>query len=258
MAVLFNGSTYAQNFDSLTTSTSASTWANDSTLTGWSLFSQPAPGNLITSYAGDSGTNTTGGFYSYGATGASDRALGGLGSGGAYFGSPGNPAVAGWIAFSAQNTSGATINSVNVAFNGEQWRNGGNATPQSMVFEYAFGPSFGTISTWTAPGGNFDWTSPVATATAAAVDGNAAGLVAGRGGQLNNLNWANSSTLWIRWIENNDAGNDHGLAIDNFTLSAVSNTTAVPEPSDFMGSVVAMLAAAIVVKRKLSRKSVKL
>jgi hypothetical protein len=129
-------------------------------------------------------------------------------------------------------------------------------TRSSMVLEYGFGNSFGAVASWTAPGGNFDWTSPLATATAAAVDGNVAGLVAGRGGTLNTLNWSNSSTLWIRWIENNDAGNDRGLAIDNFSLAAVSSTTAVPEPSDFMGSVLAVLAVAIV-KRKLSRKSAK-
>src|SRR5262249_27115537 len=41
---------------------------------------------------------------------------------------------------------------------------------------------------------------------------------AGRGGTLNNLGWAAGSTLWVRWVENNDAGNDHALAIDNVQL----------------------------------------
>ncbi|MGF1938374.1 MAG: SdiA-regulated domain-containing protein [Nostoc sp. ChiQUE02] len=219
MAVSFNGS-YSQDFDGLTTSTSTTPWSNDTTLTGWSLFSQPVPGTAITTYVANNGSSNTGSFYSYGSTGSTDRALGGLGSGGAYFGSPASGAVAGWIAFSAINTTGSTINSLNVAFNGEQWRNNGNTTAQSMVLQYGFGTSFTTVPNWTTPGGNFNWTSPVATATAAAVDGNGSGRVTNLGGTLNTLNWANNDTLWFRWIENNDTGNDHGLAIDDFSLSA--------------------------------------
>ncbi|PSB56134.1 PEP-CTERM sorting domain-containing protein [Chamaesiphon polymorphus] len=258
MAVLFNGATtYTQDFNSLTTSTGANTWTNDSTLPGWSLFRQPTPGTAITTYSAENGSSGTGSFYSYGTTGAPDRALGGLGSGGTYFGSPASGNVAGWIAFAATNNSGAAINSVNIGFDGEQWRNNLNPTPQTMVLEYGFGNTFGAVPTWTAPGGNFNWTSPVATTAAAVIDGNTTGLVANRGGTLNTLNWSNNSTLWVRWIENNDGSNDHGLVIDNFSLAAVPvpSPTAVPEPADFMGSIVAMLAAAIVIKRRIASKS---
>jgi hypothetical protein len=220
-AVNFTG-TYAQNFDTLTTSTSSTAWSNDSTLPGWYLFNQTASGTAITGYVGGAGAGTTGSFYSFGATGASDRALGGLGSGGTYFGSPATGAVAGWIAFAATNNSGSTINTLNVAFNGEQWRNGGNASTQAMVLEYGFGATFTGVTTWNSPGGAFNWTSPVATLTDAALDGNVAGLVSGKGGTLNSLNWTSGSTLWVRWVERNDAGTDHGLAIDNFSLSSAS------------------------------------
>ncbi|MEH2112017.1 hypothetical protein [Nostoc sp.] len=178
MPVNFSGS-YSQDFDGLTTNTSnTTTWTNDTTLAGWSLFSQPIPGSAIATYTANNGSGNSGGFYSYGSTGSTDRALGGLGSGGTYFGSPASGTVAGWIAFSATNTTGSTINSLNVAFNGEQWRNNGNATAHSMVLEYGFGTSFTTVPNWTTLGGNFNWTSPIATATAAAVDGNVAGRVA--------------------------------------------------------------------------------
>ncbi|MEC4813126.1 MAG: Calx-beta domain-containing protein [Scytonema sp. PMC 1069.18] len=226
MAVNFNGS-YSQNFDTLTTSGSSNAWSNDTTIPGWSLFRQPTPGTVITAYSANNGSSNTGSFYSYGTTSSTDRALGGLGSGGSYFGSPASGDIAGWIAFSTTNTTGSTINSLNVAFNGEQWRNGGNASAQTMVLEYGFGTDFTTVPTWTAPGNNFDWTSPVATATAAAVDGNVDGRVADRGGTLNNLNWANNDTLWIRWVERNDAGSDHGLAIDDFSISAVTTPTII-------------------------------
>jgi predicted extracellular nuclease len=218
MAVNFNGS-YSENFDTLATSGTSNTWSNDTTIPGWSLFRQPSPGTAIETYIGNNGTSTTGSFYSYGTTGSSDRSLGGLGSGGAYFGSPATGNIAGWIAFSATNTTGSTIDNLNVAFNGEQWRNGGNTNTQPMILEYGFGSSFTTVPTWTAPGSNFDWNSPIATSTAGAVDGNTAGRVANRGGVLSGLNWANNDKLWIRWVERNDTGNDHGLAIDDFSIS---------------------------------------
>ncbi len=35
--------------------------------------------------------------------------------------------------------------------------------------------------------------------------------------------------LWLRWVEINDAGADHGLAIDNFSFAANADVAAVPE-----------------------------
>jgi hypothetical protein len=219
-------SSYSQNFDSLASSGAALSWSNDVTLEGWFLFRQPATGPVaLTSYAVDSGSGNSGSFFSYGSTNASDRALGGLGSGGNYFGSPGPAAgnVAGWIALALTNSSGTTINALDLSFNGEQWRNGGNASAQSMVLQYGFGSTFAAVANWIAPGGNFNWTSPVVSATAAAVNGNVAGngggRVSNRGGSLQNLGWLANSNLWFRWIENNDAGNDHGLAFDDLSIN---------------------------------------
>ena len=66
----------------------------------------------------------------------------------------------------------------------------------------------------------FNWTSPVTGTTAGAVNGNTTGRVNSVGGTLSGLNWASGTTLWFRWIERNDDGNDHGLAIDDFSLTA--------------------------------------
>ena len=89
-----------------------------------------------------------------------------------------------------------------------------------MVLEYGFGSTFAAVTNWIAPGGNFNWTSPVASSTAAAVNGNSvAGLVSNRGGSLQNLGWLANSNLWFRWIETNDAGSDHGLAIDDLSIN---------------------------------------
>ncbi|MFN9933642.1 MAG: IPTL-CTERM sorting domain-containing protein, partial [Cyanobacteriota bacterium] len=227
MPASFSG-TYTQSFDTLAATGSGNSWTNDVTLPGWFLFRQPAATPVaITGYNADIGASNSGAFVSYGASNSTERALGGLGSGGTYFAGPSpapsvaSGAVAGWIALALSNTSGSAISSLNVSFNGEQWRNGGNTTAQTMVLEYGYGTSFDQVTSWVAPGGNFNWTSPVATGTAAAVDGNTAGRVENRGGSLDlsATPWAAGSTLWLRWIEINDSGNDHGLAIDDLAIS---------------------------------------
>ena len=232
MPITFTG-TYGQNFDGLALSGTNNPWTNDGTLPGWHLFRQPSASPVaITSYNADTGAANSGNFLSYGSSGSSDRGLGGLASGGAYFGSPASGSVAGWFALALSNATAAPITNLAIAFNGEQWRNGGNTTAQTMVLEYGYGASFDQVATWTAPGGNFNWASPVATATAAAVDGNNAGRAGNLGGTLNlgASPWAASTTLWLRWTENNDVGNDHGLAIDDLTITS-AQAPALPELS---------------------------
>jgi hypothetical protein len=214
---------YTQSFDTLTTTASATVaWANDSTLAGWSLFN--GVGTALTTYGADAGTNTTGTFRSYGAAGASDRAFGALGSGGTYFGSPAAGAVAGYMALALSNDTGSALSGFTLNFSGEQWRNGGNASAHTMVMEFGFGASFGAVASWTPAGSGFNFTSPAVGTPAAAVDGNSAGRVNGLGGAISTP-WAAGETLWVRWIDVNELGNDHGLAIDDLSL----RVTAVPE-----------------------------
>ena len=222
------GSAYTQNFDGLAASGTGMTWANDSTLPGWSLFKQPVQGTAMSTYSAGTGSSNTGGFYSFGASGNNDRALGGLG-GGAYFGSPDPGNLAGWMAVSFSNGSGGSLDGFQVSWEGEQWRNGGTASAQTMVFEYGLGSSFSTVTSWATPGGLFDFSSVVNGGTAGPVVGNSAGLVAGRGGSVSSLSWAVNDTLWLRWVERNDIGNDHGLAIDNFSFTASRSSAAVPD-----------------------------
>lgn len=212
--------TYSETFDSLSTSTTASSWVNDSTLAGWSLIN--GAGAAVPTILGGSGSTNAGSFYSFGAAGSGERALGSTASGGSYFGSPASGALAGWIALALNNASGGTLDAFTVGYDGEQWRNGGNTSAQSLVLEYGFGSSFGAVAGWTAIS---TFTSPVVGATAAAVDGNGAGLVTGLGATVATP-WAAGDTLWLRWSDRNDVGNDHGLGIDNLSVSV----SVVPEP----------------------------
>lgn len=221
---------YSQNFNSLATASASpvtASWTNDSTIVGWSLFlsNLTAP----TTYRAELGNQDVGSFTSYGADSSTDRALGGIsGPNNAYFGSPAAGAVSGYIAVAFTNNAGSALNSFTLGFSGEEWRYS-SAGAQAMVLEYGFGATFASVATWSAPGGLFDWTSPqFGGAGLGGIDGNGIGRVSGRGGSVP-VTWAAGQTLWIRWIERNDVGANHGLAIDDLTFTV----TAVPEPSSY-------------------------
>jgi hypothetical protein len=108
------------------------------------------------------------------------------------------------------------------------------------------GSSYESVTAWTAPGGNFDWTSPQFGTTISVIDGNGAGLVAGRGGSLA-VNWEAGSTLWLRWVEVNDTGFDQGLAIDNLSL----HVSAVPEPAAGSVLLAGLAAVGLFARRRL-------
>jgi PEP-CTERM motif len=241
ISVTSAGFTYGESFDSLTTSTTATPWVNDSTLAGWSLFISTLA-DAPTIVAG-TGSGTTGSFMSFGGAGSGDRALGSLASGGTYFGGPASGAVAGYIAVAFVNNTGANIDGFSVKFDGEQWRNGGNTAAQSLDMSYGTGASFGTVGTWVA-----GWNVPsiVNTGTAAAVDGNTTGLTANLGGTVTGLTWAAGDTLWLRWADRNDTGNDHGLALDNLTFSV----SAIPEPGTLAMLLAGLGAVGFIARRR--------
>ncbi len=214
------GIPYNQNFNMLASSGSSNSWTNNSTIPGWYLFRQPAPGTALTSYAASNGSSMTGSMYSFGATSDPERALGALASGAAYWGSPGSGAVAGWIAVAFQNNTGTTITQVQMTYNGEQWRDA-NTSVQSLVVEYGIGASFTTVPAWTAAGASFDFNSPV-NSNSGAIDGNTTGKLVGLGGLIGSLTWNPGDILWIRWRVTNAAGSDHGLGIDDFQFIAYS------------------------------------
>jgi PEP-CTERM motif len=242
------GSTYSQNFDSLPntpenvnlqTFATPTQWADNSTstssqisLTGWYLY------HPITNPGSEGGANghqririgsgsaSTGAFMSFGSTGSSDRALGDVGSTTI---AANNADV--YIGLRIKNTTGQTLDSFTLTYNGEQWRDGGNATPvaQSMTFGWSttataindLPASFTTVAT-------LGYDSPVFTAAAGAVDGNVAGRVNGITATVTGLNWLDGTDLWLRWDDVQNAGNDHGLAIDDVNFTGFAT---VPEPT---------------------------
>jgi Ca2+-binding RTX toxin-like protein len=209
---------YTQNFVTLTTN--PGTWVDDSTISGWYTTIKP--------YTTATGTSATGGLYSYGNVGG-ERALGSLASG-----------TTGTIYYGVRlvNNMVSPINSLRVGYTGEQWRNGGNATPQKLNFYYQTGATVTdlTTGTWT-PFTLLNFNAPIATTTPGALDGNLpANKVAITPTRINLATpLAAGQEIMLRWEDVDDSGNDHGLAIDDFSVQVINSGFTAPSIS-FSGS----------------------
>lgn len=217
--------TYSQNFDSLFITGTA--WSNGSTLPGWyaERGGGSAAAGALPSLVVGSGSATAGGVYNFGATGttgaALDRALGSVASA-----SPG--ALAYGVEFRNDAAAGASFTLGTLAYTGEQWRNGGNATPQSLTLWYKVSSTDLASSLFLTPTSNTGWTqltgltfvTPQNSLTAAALDGNVAANRTTLSQDLGSAIAVSAGQyLAFRWLDVNDAGNDHAVAIDDFSLS---------------------------------------
>ena len=204
-----------QNFNSLSNSTVATDFIDNVTIPGW--YSQRTTSSIA--YGAGAGTSNSGGLYSYGSTGSTDRALGTIGSSNTSFG--------GNFAHGVQfvNNTGANVTQMSVSYKMEQWRCGGNTTPNTLTFWYKI---LSTQMTNLMPGVFTGWTqvtalsasSPVNSATAGALNGNAAANKV----VLNNISIPglvipNGSYIMLKWDDPDHLGTDHGLSIDDVTIT---------------------------------------
>jgi predicted extracellular nuclease len=199
------GSAYTQNFDTL--SNTAGSTTNNLTLSGWLMTETGGGARDNEQYAVDTGGSTTGDTYSYGAAAATDRALGGLRSGtlipnfGAAF----------------TNNTGATINSLAVAYTGEEWRFGTLGRADQINFEYSTNATDLTTGTWTNVAA-LNFVTPD-TASVGAKNGNAAADRTALSSTITGLSIPNGATFWIRWTDIDVTGADDGLAVDDFSIT---------------------------------------
>jgi uncharacterized protein len=219
------GLTYSQDFNTLT---SAGTWTNNSTLTGW--YAKTDATASITTYALNTGSSTGAALYSFGSTSSSDRALGYAPSN-AFFGSSGTGKA--YMGLRFVNNTAATINSLSITWSGEQWRKADNAAVHSLSLSHQKGSSVTdlTAGTWTSAASSFS--SPITGATGTAtLDGN---LAANRASNITvtlSLNVLAGEEIMLRWEDLNDSGNDHLLAIDDISVTA----TIVASNSPFLSA----------------------
>lgn len=213
-AVTLSGSTYSQNFDSMTSSASASLPG------GWSFFrsgtssSQP---NYFTSGSNTqavtalytTGTPTTGAAYLWAPS--ADKAIGFLGSGsypGTTSAAPGQQVA---ILFGFTNFTGGTITNLDLGWDYEKYRSG----TRDMGWNF-FSSTDG--STWTAnSGGNISYPADANTTTMFNPPTTTSKSVS-----LSGLSIAAGASYYLRWswVTTGSWSNSQGLGFDNFALTA--------------------------------------
>jgi uncharacterized protein len=211
MAVNFTGS-YSENFDTLANTATSSTLPTD-----WLIAETGA--NANTTYTAGTGSGNAGDTYSFGAAGSTDRALGVLRSGSLIpnFGT------------SFTNNTGGALTSLNVSYQGEQWRLGTAGRADRLDFQYSTNATSLATGTWVDVDA-LDFSSVVTTGTAGLLDGNVNKATVAS--TISGLNIAAGSTVWVRWQDLDATGADDGLAIDNFSIS-----TSNPGPVDTLPQV---------------------
>lgn len=237
------GSTYAQNFDSLSNTPNNNTpaWTDNSTITGWY--------SNRTIYRISAGTVTNGDLYSFGTIGNTDRALGSIAS----------TSVA-TIQYGVRltNTTGQTLTSFTLGYTGEQWRDGGGSTavPNTLTFDYSLSATAISTGAYTTVSA-LNFTGPINNqpSSGTALDGNAAAnRVVINGVTVTGILWAPGADIWLRWTDPNDVGNDHGLAIDDLSFSAKPAAATTPEPGTLALMSAFGLSGFALLRRRAARK----
>ena len=212
-AIPLSRGSYSQNFDSLGTSNAL--WLDNSTLPGWYAQSSAMPHSY--SYTASDGSDVTGGLYSFGSTGSSDRALGSIASI-----SVGN--ISYGLCFT--NDTANSVSNFIVSYTGEQWRCAGSSSITNfLTFWYRISPSVITnpepdvVTGWTQVS-NLNFASPTVLTTTTSLDGNnpsnrrvlssvlIPGLVVPPG-----------EHVFFRWRDTDDPGADQAMALDDLTIS---------------------------------------
>lgn len=221
-------SSYSQDFNTLPSS-GTGTWASGTSyFPGWYL---DRTVTSTTSILTGTGTSNAGGLYSFGPANNSDRALGAISSG---------TSSVGEFAWGLliQNNTGLTITALHVSFTGEQWRSSSSSAPQqTTTFWYAVNSDAAAFNI--SPKSDVNWTSlkeldfsgPIFKTAPGPLDGN---LAANRKFLTATIpvTIPTQQYVMLRWKDLNDLFDDHGLAIDDFSMTwtteAQSGPTVLP------------------------------
>lgn len=227
--IVLNTLTYTQNFDSLGTTNVAAAFSSTigaisavpNLNSEWDGTKIGGTGTAATNFNADNGAANSGSLYNYGATGSSERALGAIASG--------SNAMA--FGFQLTNNTGDTIRQIAISFTQENWRSS-TTSVNTLTAGWALGSGSVVATNYLNADGfnnisDLNLVGPAAVATNGALDGNLAANQVLRSTTLTGIEVAQGQSIFFRWQDFNDPGNDAGLAIDNFSLSV----TSVPEPA---------------------------
>lgn len=230
------GGAYTQNFNTLSATGTANSWANDSTLQGWyATQTSGATSTDYTAYQAASGSANQGNLLSLGTSGSSsDRALGGQN------GNTTAPTVTTmYYGLQLANATGNTLGTFSLSYAGEQWRVVQNESRDKMVLEYQiFAAGTGSLlaaSGWTGTSLGFD--APIISEDPSTnLNGNSTANRVTVSGNVSGFAWADGEELWLRWSDaSSGASAGTGatrsmLGIDDLSFSA----DVIPEPSGFL------------------------
>ncbi len=208
--------TYTQNFDGVGDGDLALIDDITGPIPGFYAFRAIGNTSPNTVYA-DSGLETFAGFRNYGPAFVFERALGIL---------PG-PAT-GEMRYGVRfaNNAGVPINSVEVTYTGEQWRDGGNGIPQTLVFDYRRDTNVNDITTGIyTPVPALAFTTPTNSLSATALDGNNPANRTVRTATFA-VTILPGQEIMLRWTDLEVSGEDHGIAIDDLSVTARGASTA--------------------------------
>jgi LPXTG-site transpeptidase (sortase) family protein len=203
------GTTYYQNFDTLSSSSESNVLPP-----GWVLAEAKANSNNI--YTPSTGNLKTGDTYSFGSVNSSDRALGGIQ----------DDNLLPLFGASFTNNTGGIITSIDIEYTGEQWRSGYETRADKIKFEFSSNATSLTDGTWN-PYSDLDFITPD-TSKVGAKDGNAPANRRVLQYTITNLSINPGESFWIRWTDHPAYGDhdDDGLAVDDFSLTpfGIDNT----------------------------------
>jgi len=242
--IVYSGGTYSNDFDGLpmTGSQTLSGKGPHSFLTdvsgvtgmdGWFLANPggSSPNTEFRAHDGSLSSSSGRGVVSFGTDGSSDRALGAL--------STGNQISSFGAVF--LNDSGLTLTDVSISFFGEHWRQ--TELINTLSFHYGFGDS---IDDATTAYDSLDFSSLSTGGTDTAIDGNLPENRQFVSATISGLSWEAGQHLAIRWNMDEFAGQDSGIAIDDFQFSA----TAIPEPGSSLLGLIGVAALLLNRRRK--------
>lgn len=193
---------YFQNFDTLASSGSGHTLLP----TGWVIHESGA--NADGKYTAGTGSSNVGDTYSFGGSGSTERALGGLRS-------------ANLIPmFGAQfrNDTGQVITAFTLSYWGEQWRLGAAGRQDWLWFAYSLDATSLEDGSWVRVP-ELDFGSPSTTGSVGARNGNDPTYRTYLSHTIEGLQIAPGQTWWIRWADYDAPGADDGLAVDDLVMT---------------------------------------
>jgi hypothetical protein len=208
---------YQQNFNTLPAAYTAGTihtWGNNLHLPGW--YAVRGVVGLFSNYTVGDGSSTAGGLYSFGnAAGDLDRAFGTL-----------NTSATGKAAYGMlfRNDTGATIYSINLSYDAEQWRRT-NGASQRVKLSYAVGASLDVTSNGLL---NDILFTNVPSGDLISTDNSGNGSVNGNVVKTSITDvaipivFSAGQELFIRFLDEDEGGagtNDNAMALDNLVVS---------------------------------------